>query len=71
MSQFDSIRPFYDAEVNAAIREIVDDSMLAAIYLSRGPKSVLERAHEAHPFVTGFSNQLYLSRRKESFGNEF
>ena len=31
MSQFDSIRPFYDAEVNAAIREIVDDPMLDAM----------------------------------------
>lgn len=31
MSNFDSIRPFYDAEANAAIREIVDDPMLEAM----------------------------------------
>ena len=31
MSPFDPIRPFYDAEVNAAIRQIVDDSMLEAM----------------------------------------
>lgn len=31
MPNFDSIRPFYDAEANAAIRKIVDDPMLAAM----------------------------------------
>ena len=31
MSKFDSIRPFYDAEANDAIREIVDDPMLEAM----------------------------------------
>lgn len=31
MSKFDSIRPFYDAEVNAAIRQIIDDPMLEAM----------------------------------------
>ncbi|MBN7815873.1 1-acyl-sn-glycerol-3-phosphate acyltransferase [Algoriphagus pacificus] len=31
MQNFDSIRPFYDAEANAAIREIVDDPMLEAM----------------------------------------
>jgi hypothetical protein len=31
MSQFDPIRPYYDAEVNAAIRKIVDDHMLEAM----------------------------------------
>ncbi|GMQ24374.1 1-acyl-sn-glycerol-3-phosphate acyltransferase [Algoriphagus sp. oki45] len=31
MSKFDPIRPFYDAEVNKAIREIIDDPMLEAI----------------------------------------
>ena len=31
MSPFDPIRPFYDAEVNAAIRQIVDDRMLEAM----------------------------------------
>lgn len=38
MSQFDSIRPYYDAEVNAAIREIVDHSMLAAMMQFTFPK---------------------------------
>jgi hypothetical protein len=31
MSKFDSIRPFYDAEINAAIRQIIDDPMLEAM----------------------------------------
>ena len=31
MSKFDSIRPFYDAEVNTAIKQIIDDPMLEAI----------------------------------------
>ncbi len=31
MSEFDPIRPFYDAEVNAAIHQIVDDPMLKAM----------------------------------------
>ncbi|GAB2489867.1 1-acyl-sn-glycerol-3-phosphate acyltransferase [Algoriphagus taiwanensis] len=31
MSKFDSIRPFYDAEVNTAIKQIIDDPMLDAI----------------------------------------
>ena len=31
MSKFDSIRPFYDAEANDALRKIVDDPMLEAM----------------------------------------
>ncbi len=31
MSKFDHIRPYYDAEVNAAIRQIIDDPMLEAM----------------------------------------
>lgn len=31
MSQFDSIRPFYETEANAAIRQIIDDPMLKAM----------------------------------------
>ncbi|MBC6368541.1 1-acyl-sn-glycerol-3-phosphate acyltransferase [Algoriphagus sp. AK58] len=31
MSKFDPIRPFYDAEVNAAIRQIINDPMLEAM----------------------------------------
>lgn len=31
MTQFDSIRPFYETEANAAIRQIIDDPMLEAM----------------------------------------
>ena len=31
MSKFDSIRPFYDAEANAALRQILDEPMLEAM----------------------------------------
>ena len=31
MSKFDSIRPYYDAEVNSAIKQIIDDPMLEAM----------------------------------------
>ncbi len=31
MSKFDSIRPFYDAEANSAIRQIINDPMLEAM----------------------------------------
>lgn len=31
MSKFDSIRPYYDAEANQAIRQIIDDPMLEAM----------------------------------------
>ena len=52
MSQFDSIRPFYDAEVNAAIREIVDDTMLDAMMQFTFPedqsKSWKERMKHTH-----------------------
>lgn len=42
MSNFDSIRPFYDAEANAAIREIVDDSMLEAMMSFTFPSDTRE-----------------------------
>ena len=61
MSQFDSIRPFYDAEVNAAIREIVDDSMLDAMMqftfpedLGRSWKDRMKHTHSLRDFQINF-----------------
>ncbi|MEY3500734.1 MAG: hypothetical protein RL308_2403, partial [Bacteroidota bacterium] len=31
MSKFDSIRPFYDAEINAAIQDTVNHPMMKAL----------------------------------------
>ena len=61
MSQFDSIRPYYDAEVNAAIREIVDDSMLAAMMQFTFPedqshtwKERMKHTHSLRDFQINF-----------------
>ena len=61
MSQFDPIRPFYDAEVNAAIREIVDDSMLAAMMQFTFPedsshswKEQMKHTHSLRDFQINF-----------------
>ena len=61
MSQFDSIRPYYDAEVNAAIREIVDDSMLAAMMQFTFPedqshtwKDRMKHTHSLRDFQINF-----------------
>ena len=61
MSQFDSIRPFYDAEVNAAIREIVDDPMLDAMMqftfpedLGRSWKDRMKHTHSLRDFQINF-----------------
>jgi len=43
MSQFDTIRPFYDAEANAAIRKIIDDPMLEAMMSFTFPTDTTER----------------------------
>ena len=68
MSQFDSIRPFYDAEVNAAIREIVDDPMLDAMMqftfpedLGRSWKDRMKHTHSLRDFQINF---IYPSVRK-------
>lgn len=61
MSQFDPIRPYYDAEVNAAIREIVDDSMLAAMMqftfpedLNHSWKEQMKHTHSLRDFQINF-----------------
>ena len=61
MSQFDSIRPFYDAEVNAAIREIVDDPMLEAMMQFTFPedqatswKDRMKHTHSLRDFQINF-----------------
>jgi hypothetical protein len=68
MSQFDSIRPYYDAEVNAAIREILDDPMLDAMMqftfpedLSRSWKDRMKHTHSLRDFQINF---IYPSVRK-------
>lgn len=43
MSQFDTIRPFYDAEANAAIHKIIDDPMLEAMMSFTFPTDTTER----------------------------
>jgi hypothetical protein len=68
MSQFDSIRPFYDAEVNAAIREIVDDTMLDAMMQFTFPedqsKSWKERMKHTHSLRDFQINFIYPAVRK-------
>ncbi len=61
MSQFDSIRPYYDAEVNAAIREIVNDSMLAAMMQFTFPQDLgccwkdrMKHTHSLRDFQINF-----------------
>jgi len=68
MSQFDSIRPFYDAEVNAAIREIVDDPMLEAMMqftfpedLAKSWKDRMKHTHSLRDFQINF---IYPAVRK-------
>ncbi len=68
MSQFDSIRPYYDAEVNAAIREIVDDSMLAAMMQFTFPEdqsqSWKERMKHTHSLRDFQINFIYPAVKK-------
>ena len=68
MSQFDSIRPFYDAEVNAAIREIVDDTMLDAMMQFTFPedqsKSWKERMKHTHSLRDFQINFIYPAVKK-------
>ncbi|WPR76541.1 1-acyl-sn-glycerol-3-phosphate acyltransferase [Algoriphagus sp. NG3] len=61
MSQFDSIRPFYDAEANAAIRKIVDDPMLEAMMSFTFPtdtkehwKDLMVHTHSLRDFQINF-----------------
>jgi hypothetical protein len=61
MSQFDSIRPLYDSEANAAIRKIVDDSMLEAMMSFTFPtdtkehwKDLMVHTHSLRDFQVNF-----------------
>lgn len=61
MSKFDSIRPFYEAEVNAAIRQIIDDPMLEAImnftFPNENPanwKGLMRHTHSLRDFQINF-----------------
>jgi hypothetical protein len=68
MSKFDSIRPFYDSEANAAILKIIDDPMLEAMMNFTFPHD--NPAHwkdlMRHTFTAGFPDQLHLPRIDES-----
>jgi hypothetical protein len=68
MSIFDPIRPFYDAEVNTAIRQIVDDKMLEAMMQFTFPqdqaatwKERLKHTHSLRDFQVNF---IYPAVRK-------
>lgn len=68
MPNFDSIRPFYDAEANAAIRKIVDDPMLAAMMGFTFPsdntghwKDLMLHTHSLRDFQVNF---IYHAVRK-------
>lgn len=61
MSKFDSIRPFYDAEINAAIRQILDDPMLEAMMNFTFPnenstqwKDLMRHTHSLRDFQINF-----------------
>jgi len=61
MSKFDHIRPFYDTEVNDALRQIVDDPMMKAIMNFTFPdmedeewKKQLLRTHSIRDFQINF-----------------
>lgn len=61
MSKFDSIRPFYDAEANAAIRQIINDPMLEAMMNFTFPndnpghwKDLMRHTHSLRDFQINF-----------------
>lgn len=61
MSKFDPIRPFYDAEANAAIRQIIDDPMLEAMMNFTFPndnpshwKDLMRHTHSLRDFQINF-----------------
>jgi hypothetical protein len=61
MSKFDSIRPFFDAEANAAIRQIIDDPMLEAMmnftFPDKNPshwKDLMRHTHSLRDFQINF-----------------
>lgn len=68
MSPFDPIRPFFDAEVNAAIRQIVDDRMMEAMMQFTFPedreaqwKERMKHTHSLRDFQINF---IYPAVRK-------
>ncbi|WP_332910826.1 1-acyl-sn-glycerol-3-phosphate acyltransferase [Algoriphagus boritolerans] len=61
MSKFDSIRPFYDAEANKAIRQIIDDPMMEAMMNFTFPhenpahwKDLMRHTHSLRDFQINF-----------------
>ncbi|MFT4859042.1 MAG: hypothetical protein ACI9UV_002657 [Algoriphagus sp.] len=61
MTKFDSIRPFYETEANAAIRQIIDDPMLEAIMgftfpddHSKNWKNLMLHTHSLRDFQVNF-----------------
>ncbi len=68
MSLFDPIRPYYDAEVNAAIREILDDPMLEAMMQFTFPedqeKSWKDRMKHTHSLRDFQINFIYPAVKK-------
>lgn len=61
MSKFDPIRPYYDAEINAAIRQIIDDPMLEAMMNFAFPndpmaswKNLMLHTHSLRDFQINF-----------------
>lgn len=68
MSQFDPIRPYYDAEVNTAIQEIVDDPMLEAMMQFTFPedqgKSWKDRMKHTHSLRDFQINFIYPAVKK-------
>ncbi|MDX5340030.1 MAG: 1-acyl-sn-glycerol-3-phosphate acyltransferase [Cyclobacteriaceae bacterium] len=61
MSKFDPIRPFYDAEANAALRQIIDEPMLEAMMNFAFPndtgghwKDLMRHTHSLRDFQINF-----------------
>ena len=68
MSKFDSIRPFYDAEINAAIQDTVNHPMMKALMDFTFPdvddavwKEQLRKTHSIRDFQCNF---IYHSLKK-------
>lgn len=63
MSKFDSIRPFYDAEANQALRQIIDDPMLEAMmgftFPDKNPGIWKERMRSTHSLRDFQINFIY------------
>ena len=69
MSKFDSIRPFYDAEINAAIQDTVNHPMMKALMDFTFPdvddavwKEQLRKTHSIRDFQCNF---IYQSLKKD------